>query len=229
MNLSNDNMNHLSNNLVYFANNQEELEFVKKAMEKDANGHIVNKEAWSLFYNQYKMFIFTIANKILRNKELAQDITHDVFIKCTKEFDRYNQAQPFKPWLGAIVKNLCLTEINKERSSQYIENIDANDHNNKDGVADIYVNIVDENAKPPYEYLLNKEKNKTIRKILSKLKPEFREVIELKYIEGMSYEEIAAKINKPTGTVMSRLFNAREKIRRIINTNKKQMLELIYR
>lgn len=198
---------------------QEGSELLNRIMERDANGYPVNEDAWSEFYNKYNKIVLSMANKILHNSDDAQDIVHDIFLKCIKEFDNYDKGKPFKNWFCTIVKNHCISELKKRNSRPviYIGSIYSQYHEHEsDEENKVYCSLVDSVAQTPYEKAILLERNNEIYKALFKLKPEFREIVELKYFENMSYEQIAAKIGKPLGTVMSRLFYARKGLRKLL-------------
>lgn len=205
--------------VVKFKSHPQELKFINEALIKNKNGQILNEEKYSKFYEQYHKFVFSIAYKITKDPQEAEDIVHDVFIKCVDEYRQYDQEKRFKPWLGAITKNHSINEMKKKssRPTHYVGIIHESDynHNNNNATEDdlSYFNAVDEKIKTPYENAKNKEKRQIINKSLEKLKEEFKEVIKLKYFEGLQYEEIAEKINVPIGTVMSRIYNAKRKLK----------------
>lgn len=212
---------------IILENKQEELKLINNAL----NGK--NQEAWNKFHNQYKRFVFAIANKILQNEDEAEDATQEVFTKLIKQYKQYDQKQPFKPWLSQVTKNLCFNKIKKERNFNQVhlvgtksteDNFNQEDGNLNDNA---YFNTPDITNPTALEYAQSQELRKNIDKLLSKLKPEFREVIELKYFEGLKYHEIAEKINIPIGTVMSRIFNAKGKLREeYLNSKEEIPLEI---
>jgi RNA polymerase sigma-70 factor (ECF subfamily) len=197
-----------------FKSHKEEVQMICKAMETK-NGELTNQKEWNLFYNQYNRFIFAIANKIMHDEDDAEDITQEIFIKCIEEFSKYDQNKPFKPWLASVVKNHCINKIKEKISKKThyvgIINLEENTSQNEEDI--MYFNAVDTKTKSPFEEASSKETQKNMNKIVNKLKPEFQQVIRMKYYEGLSYEQVAKKIGVPIGTVMSRLYNAKKKLK----------------
>lgn len=214
---------------IEFETRQEELELINNALKTNRNK--TNQEAWSKFHNQYKRFVLAIANKILQDEDEAEDVTQEIFTKLIDQYKQYDQNQPFKPWLSRVTKNFCLNRLKQHKKinqTHYvgIKSIDTStnyDDYSNDQNDNAYFNAPDVRNPNSLEYAQNQELKKNIDNLLSKLKPEFREVIELKYFEGLKYHEIAEQISIPIGTVMSRIFNAKNKIREEYQKNKNEI------
>lgn len=195
---------------------EQELSLLNEAIALDGEGKgiVTNKEAWNKIYRQYNRFVFTIAKNVLHDDDEAEDVSQEIFLRLTEQFGSYNQTMPFRPWLASVVKNFCINHLKKKNSkpTRYI-GVLSDEGFEEQAEATTYFKTADPNAQTSLEYAVAKERRKTIDDILNQMKPEFREVLELKYFEDKSYDEIANTINKPIGTVMSRLFNARKKMK----------------
>lgn len=185
-----------------------------KLLNEVFNSKIRNEEAWSTFYNTYSRFVFMVANKILHDEDEAEDMVQEIFVKCIEQFNQFDQTQPFRPWLSAVIKNYCINELKRKgtKPTHYIGAVSADDCFTQSVEDSIYFSAIDTRTKTPYEYALVQETSKLVKKVLKTLKPDFKEVIELKYFDEMSYEQIAKYTKKPIGTIMSRLFNAKRKM-----------------
>jgi RNA polymerase sigma-70 factor (ECF subfamily) len=196
-----------------FKSHAEELQMICAAMKNQGT----DEQAWNTFYDQYNRFVFAIANKYMCNEDDAEDITQEIFVKCIEEFAKYNQEKPFKPWLSQVIKNHCLNALKQKASKKthYVGAITLEDFNHQSEEDILYFNAIDAKAKSPVDEAMQKELQKSIETLISKMKPDFIEVIKMKYYEGMSYEQMAKAINVPTGTVMSRLYNAKKKLKEL--------------
>jgi len=130
---------------------------------------------------------------IVRNREDAEDAVQEAMLKACLAVDRYDRSQSFKGWFFAIVRNTCRDLLRKHRT------------NPLRGAAD-----VDE---LPLE-TLDKRDGMQLKDVLDwalrQLTPAHREILELRYFGDCSYRDIAASLNIPLGTVMSRLHAARQ-------------------
>jgi RNA polymerase sigma-70 factor (ECF subfamily) len=201
--------------IISFNSHEQELDLLNKAMRLE-DGKIVDETSWDIFYHQYYRFVFTIANKLMHNEDEAEDITQEVFIKCVEKFEQYDQTKPFKPWLSSITKNHCINEMKRKfaKPTHYVGSISADDCFTQEEDA-IYFNAIDTTMQSPVEQAIFSEDRAIIDTLLGQMKPEFRAVIELKHFDGLTYEQMAKKLETPIGTIMSRLFNARKKMKEL--------------
>jgi RNA polymerase sigma-70 factor (ECF subfamily) len=141
---------------------------------------------------------FNLARWLLRNDQDAEDCVQDAYMRAYKAFPRFRGGDG-KAWFMTIVRNVCFTTASKKRSHGEVEPFDEEVH-----------------AAPAMEIKIELRKvadAEVIRLGLEKLPLEFREMIVLHDLEGHPYENIAAIVEIPIGTVMSRLARAREKLR----------------
>ena len=155
-----------------------------KAGDKDAFRHIVH---------HYQAEAIGHAIAILGNREDAMDAVQEAFIDCFKTLDRIDLTRRFYPWFYVILRNRCykLASGRKERevsSSDETEILAA--------VASIQ----------PEETML-------LEQAMLELPAEDRELITLRHLDGLSYQELAERLEVPQGTIMSRLYHARKKLR----------------
>jgi RNA polymerase sigma-70 factor (ECF subfamily) len=138
----------------------------------------------------------------VRNRELAEDITQEVFVKAYYNLSRLREPARFKCWLFSIAHN-HLRDLARRRK---IETVDT-----EESGIEHYV----DNATPQ----LADERERTgllLREALSRLKPEQREILVLCDIEGLAYKEISGVMGIPLGTVQSRIFYARRRLKEIL-------------
>jgi RNA polymerase sigma-70 factor, ECF subfamily len=199
---------------VSFKDSDEELQFITNANKKNDSGEIADQNAYAAFYRQYMNFIFNIANSVLYDEDEAEDVVQEIFKSFDKKFEDYNKQMPFKPWLAAVVRNYCINELKRRvgKPTHYVGSVSADDcYTQQDD--SVYFSAEDTNMMNSLESAMANELKNNLGRAIGKLKAEFQEVIALKFFEGMSYEDIAKKLDIPIGTVMSRLFNAKKKLK----------------
>ncbi|OGI02447.1 MAG: hypothetical protein A2Y25_01300 [Candidatus Melainabacteria bacterium GWF2_37_15] len=140
----------------------------------------------------------------MAGKNNVQDIEQEVYIKVWKNLNKYKEQGNLWGWIKTITVNTCKDHLkSKQFSTEMKTTFDE----------ETFLNIKD--IKPTSEStLLLNERKKLILEAIETLKPKFKEVIIFYDIKEMSYEEIAGKIKCPTGTVKSRLFNARKQLQK---------------
>ncbi len=153
-----------------------------------------NNNAYKHLYTHYRGSLFSIINQIIPDTETANDVLQEVFITVWNNIDKYNAEKGrLYTWLLNLTRN---TAINKTRSKNY-KSFQKNDDIGN------YVNSLE--GKNAYQLNINQI---GLRKEVSKLKEEFRSVIELAYFNGFTQEEISKALNIPLGTVKTRLRGA---------------------
>jgi RNA polymerase sigma factor (sigma-70 family) len=153
--------------------------------------------------------------KMVNNAVDAEDLTIEAFGKAFKSINQYAPNYAFSTWLFKIATNNAIDFIRKRRANL----ISIDQSHDEDG--SVHISIQD-NEPDPLESIINQQKVKMMRSIVSKLKPRYRRLIELRYFSEYSYEEISEELNLPIGTVKAQLFRARELLYNILkNTSSK--------
>jgi RNA polymerase sigma-70 factor (ECF subfamily) len=149
--------------------------------------------------------VYTLARYLLRDSTDAEDAAQECYLRALRHFDTY-QGPAIKPWLFAILRNICRSEFSRRSSAP---------------VAMEEQTETDEEATPlwqeaqgtPEIQILRERDDETIRRLVAGLPEPFREAIVLREINDLSYREIAEVVGAPVGTVMSRLARARSMLR----------------
>ncbi|MDP9112328.1 MAG: sigma-70 family RNA polymerase sigma factor [Acidobacteriota bacterium] len=138
---------------------------------------------------------YNLARWLVRNEQDAEDIVQDSFLKAYKAQESFRGSDS-RVWMLSIVRNTALDFLRRYKSR---------------GLTSLENQIQDpeDRASNPERGLLERSRREQVRAAISRLEPEFREVIVLREIESLSYKEIAAVLGIPMGTVMSRLSRAR--------------------
>lgn len=147
-------------------------------------------------YNRYKRRIMTYAYYFIGNRERAEDILQETFLRVFKYADRFDPGRSFSAWVYSIAANLCRDELRRKKRRQ---------HAIADVPFDELVPFASDSSPSPRSRASGREFAGRLREELRKLKPEQREVIVLHYLNGLKYREIARVLGCPIGTVQSRL------------------------
>ncbi len=147
----------------------------------------------------------------------AEDLTIEAFGKAFKNIDQYTPNFAFSTWLFKIATNNCIDFIRKKRASHVSldQTVDG-----EDSLAPS--SMIQSDVLDPESYMINKQKIKHMRNVVSKLKPRYRTLVELRYFKEYSYDEIAEELDIPIGTVKAQLFRARELLLNILSRSKEK-------
>lgn len=177
--------------------------------------NIGDQKAYAELMDRYRDAIYYMLLKMVNNASDAEDLTIEAFGKAFKNIQQYTPNFAFSTWLFKIATNNCIDFIRKRKMNHI--SLDHNDEEHERASHDIQAPILD-----PEESMINEQKIKLMHSIVSKLKPRYRKLIELRYFNEFSYEEIAEELELPIGTVKAQLFRARELLYNILkNTNGK--------
>jgi RNA polymerase sigma-70 factor (ECF subfamily) len=154
---------------------------------------------------------FNLAYWIVRSREEAEDVVQDAFVRAFRAFPRFDGAAP-KPWLLTIVRNVAYRALqNRGRAGNVV--LFSEDVKNREGED---VGEIPSQEGSPETLLLAESERKQLLSALADLPANFREVVVLRELEGLSYSEIARAVGAPVGTVMSRLSRGRAELRALL-------------
>jgi RNA polymerase sigma-70 factor (ECF subfamily) len=153
--------------------------------------------------------------RFISDPDDVEDVVMDTFGKAFSNIRNYTPDYGFNTWLFKIATNRCIDHIRKKRLSTTSINTTYND---EDG--NYYGINLNSGDLTPEEETIREQKIKLMRQFVNKLKPNYRLLVELRYFEELSYEEISDRLNIPIGTVKAQLFRARDFLaRNIIKSN----------
>jgi RNA polymerase sigma-70 factor (ECF subfamily) len=150
---------------------------------------------------------YNIALRYMQNEEDALDAMQESFIKIFRHLSKFNEQSRFDTWVYRIVVNSCNDMRRKNKKIHYIDTVYKNEEHE-----DVTLEIPDKGPGPE-ELLEKKEESERILKCLNQLSEEHREVLILRDIRGVSYDEIAKILDCSMGTVKSKISRARQKLK----------------
>ena len=162
-----------------------------------------DQHAFSILMGRYKDSINYMLLKMVHNRDDADDLTIEAFGKAFAHLDKYTPEFAFSTWLFKIAVNNAIDFIRK-RKLHTLSLDDENDEASKFAYSRIKTNTPD-----PEEKFIREQRAVLMRTILEELNPKYKILVELRYFDELSYEEIAVKLNMPLGTVKAQLFRAR--------------------
>ncbi len=159
-----------------------------------------DKKAFAALAGAYDKRLYQAAYLFLRDIEEAADVVQETFFRAYRNFSRFDETRPLYPWLYRITKKLC---INRAKSSSRRKQT-------------VLVHEPVDERHLPEEELLRLEECRYIRTCVDSLPEQAREIIVLKHFQDCSYAEMADILGIPQGTVMSRLYNARNLLKKTL-------------
>jgi RNA polymerase sigma-70 factor (ECF subfamily) len=164
-----------------------------------------NQAAYAELMDRYRDSIYFMMLKMVKNNDDADDLTIEAFGKAFSRLDQYSPSFAFSTWLFKIASNNCIDFIRKKRIQ--LTSMDAGI--TMDDGERLQIDARSSNLNPE-ETIMQGQRVNHMRLLVSKLKPKYRELVEKRYFEELSYEEIADQMNLPLGTVKAQLFRARD-------------------
>jgi RNA polymerase sigma-70 factor, ECF subfamily len=170
--------------------------------------------AYRELIRRYERPVFSLVLRMVRDRELAEDLTQDTFVKVLNHIDRYRPEFKLSSWLFKIANNVAIDHL-RRRSIDTVS-MDGSPHAETSDAVEataFEVGIPQESA---LEELAARELGSEIERAIAQLRPEYRSCILLRHVEGRSYEEIATTLDLPLGTVKTYIHRARHELRKAL-------------
>jgi RNA polymerase sigma-70 factor (ECF subfamily) len=151
---------------------------------------------------RYQRRVYATALRIVRSHDVADDVAQEAFVKAWRALDRFDTGRPFGPWVCRIAANLAVNHVRSPRARE-------------EGLSDGHLETPT-GAADPLGQVLEQEAARVLDEAVAALPVEQRAVFVLRAVEELSYDEIAEALGLQPGTVMSRLFRARERLARAL-------------
>jgi RNA polymerase sigma-70 factor (ECF subfamily) len=160
---------------------------------------------------RYERPVFSLIFRMVRDREMAEDLAQDTFIKVLNNIDRYRPEFKLSSWLFKIANNVTIDHLRRRQLATV--SLDGSPHAQTAAEAQATSLDVESRGQSALEAIESRELGSAIERAIGKLRPEYRSCILLRHVEGRSYEEIAATLDLPLGTVKTYIHRARHELR----------------
>lgn len=174
-----------------------DLELVNRAVGGD-------QKAFQLLFDKYREPLFYHILRMVRDREIIEDLLQEVFLKAFDNIYSYNTQYAFSTWLYRITTNHTIDYLRKKKLKTYSLDEPVQ---TKDG--EVSIDVIDESSESD-DLIQRKQRSKILRQALDSLPDKYKQVIELRHMDELSYQEIADIMDLPLGTIKAHIFRARE-------------------
>lgn len=182
-------------------------EEISKQIEKAKKG---KQGAFKFLLDRYWNEVYGFQIKRVRNELEAEDITIEAFAKAFDKINTFDEKYTFSTWLITISKNIQIDKTRKKNASIYSQTTDASNEN---------IQKIPDHSPTPEDKLITEQNLAELLQFIKQLKPHYQEVINLRYFQEMSYNEISENLEEPLNNVKVRLLRARKLLAEIITQN----------
>lgn len=170
-----------------------------------------SEAAYRELLSRYERPVFSLIFRMVRDRETAEDLSQETFVKVLNNLDRYSPEFKFSSWLFKIANNLTIDHLRRRRLDT-ISIEGAPDAVTSESARATSIAVVSQDESP-LEELESRELGTAIERAIARLRPEYRACIMLRHVEDKSYEEIAEIVKLPLGTVKTYIHRARHELR----------------
>ncbi|MDL2262371.1 sigma-70 family RNA polymerase sigma factor [Bacteroidales bacterium OttesenSCG-928-I21] len=182
-------------------------------IEAIGNAIYGDEKAYTVLLTKYQKGIYYLMLRKTGNEKDAEDLTMEAFAKAFNNLDQYTPAYAFSTWLYKIAINNSIDFLRKQnvRNASLNSNVDFNDPDSPQ-ISSTFLS--------PEELIIKEQKQEQLKKIIKELKPHYSKIIEMRYYDEMTYDEISETLNLSLSTVKIQLFRAKELLMPKINNTK---------
>jgi RNA polymerase sigma-70 factor (ECF subfamily) len=181
---------------------QQDAELIQQALDG-------SQEAHRQLVLRYQRPVWGLLQRMVRDSMLAEDLAQEVFVKAFRALETFDRTRKFSSWLFKIAHNTAIDHLRRKK-------LDTVALETPDGEPDLMAVIPDRESESPDSELRRRDLARDMEASLERLRPEYREVVLLRFHEGLSYEEIAEVTGLPLGTVKTHIFRARKAMARYL-------------
>ena len=174
-----------------------------------------NHRAYADLMDTYREPLYLLLLRMTHNTTMASDLTVDTFSKAFCQLHRYAPTGSFSSWLFSIGVNTYIDYLRRRR----MDTVSLNSMQ-RNGDGEFIEYQIPSNQPNPEESMMRNERNNALREVVQALKQPYRQIVEMRYYDELSYEQIAEQLDIPIGTVKIRLLRAKNLMQAIVNTKK---------
>lgn len=156
-------------------------------------------DSFSVLVERYQKQIFSLTYRLTNDPEEAQDLAQEVFIHIYKVLGKYDQERKFFSWMYKVATNVCYNALRRGKKEQTVA---------LDKVIEI-VPLISNSETHPEEYFQRRETQDIVRKAVAELPDKYRLPLVLRYLEDLTYKEIAEYMDLPLTTIETRLYRGK--------------------
>jgi RNA polymerase sigma-70 factor, ECF subfamily len=160
-------------------------------------------DAYGPIIQDYQSSVFNVCYRILGNRQEAEDLTQEAFLRAYQQISSFDLSRPFGPWMRTVTANLCFNHLKRARL-------------NRVPLEDERDTIKDNPKYGPEGALEISQEHQTLYRAIWKLPDMQRLALELRHFQGLSYQEMAHILNLPLNTVRSHLYRGRQKLAQLL-------------
>lgn len=191
------------------------------------------KEKFAIIYKRYYAIILQkYSSRLKFNNDLAEDLTAEVFVRVFENMHKYQPHYTFNSWITRVSNNFLIDYIRKQKRKKNLETVSMNtgfasDKMKNDDI-DFVFDVRDEDYAAPDDNLILGQRTEYMEKALSQLDEQYRVVVNKRFYEEKSYDEIAHEIGMTLGAVKSIIFRAKDKLKDIITSDKVMLVAVAF-
>lgn len=168
-----------------------------------------SQDAYRALVERHSRPVLTLIARLVRDQGVAEELAQDAFVKAFAALRSFDPAYKFSNWMLRIAHNVAIDHLRKARPP--VVSMDAHD-----GGRDLADVLADGREPSAFERAARRDFQEDLESALAQLRPEFRRLVVMRYIEDLSYEDIADIVGLPLGTVKSHLHRARAALGRLL-------------
>lgn len=167
--------------------------------------------AYRELIRRYQRPVFSLIYRMVRDRELAEDLAQETFVKVLNAIESYRPEYKFSSWIFKIANNASIDHL--RRRSLDTLSLDGSPHAESSEAIEATRLQISDSSEDPLAEVANQELGVLIERAIGELRPEYRSCILLRHVEGRPYEEIAEILDLPLGTVKTYIHRARNELR----------------
>ena len=169
------------------------------------------ERAYRELIRRYERPVFALIYRMVRNREQAEDLSQETFVKVLNAIDSYRPEYKFSSWVFKIANNAAIDHLRRRELNTL--SLDGSPHAATPEAIEATALQISDHAESPLEEVEARELGGEIEEAIARLRPEYRTCILLRHVEGRSYEEIADILGLPLGTIKTYIHRARNELR----------------
>lgn len=170
--------------------------------------------AYRELLRRYERPIFSLLYRMVRDRELAEDLAQETFVKALNALDSYRPEFKFSSWIFKIANNAAIDQLRRRQLDTL--SIDGAPNAETPEAIEATALQISGDQESPLDEVEAREIGTAVEQAIAKLRPEYRACIMLRHVEGLAYEEIAQTLDLPLGTVKTYIHRARHELRRYL-------------